>query len=613
MQEAESALIGELRRTMGRLEAALAVIHDALAITNQDGALLWCNDAFVQLTSRPRLQSLGQWIGDLLPPDLEGRPLLGELAPGSSPPSSGSRIVALKQRPLHVIELEWDLVPIEHPAPVVYCLRDISALMSYQELSAQTESIRQRSREMEALNASLQQSHLNLARQIRECPVTGLPNRRGLLEHLDQELATLGRCTHQLAVLFCDLNRFKEINDMHGHQAGDELLIEISSRLQGAIRPSDLVSRLGGDEFVVVSSGLRRAEEAMDIAARLQRAVGQPWRIGDELIHPTLSIGIALTDDPVQGEMGHSEATMNSAELLRRADLAMYAAKAERSPLAHYYEPTIDQRQRQTLLVLQTLRDALAHERLELHFQPIFQLGSGVLRGHEALVRLRGSDGRLIPPDLFIPQAEKGRLISQLGDQVLSRSLQALSASHTPDLTMAVNVSPLQLSEPDYARRVLAACDRHGVDPGWLHVEVTETTLIANAMAVAATLEQLRQAGVRIHLDDFGTGYSSLSLLSDLPVNAVKIDRTFIAALGMSRSKTAVVEALIPLCRNLGLQVIAEGIETQEQLLQLQELGCDDGQGYLLGRPQPFAIRNQPITQDALTAGPAIPDKGSLR
>ena len=345
----------------------------------------------------------------------------------------------------------------------------------------------------------------------------------------------------------------------------------------------------------------------MDIAARLQSAVGQPWRIGDELIHPTLSIGIALTGEPVQGEMGHSEATMNSTELLRRADLAMYAAKAERSPLARYYEPTIDQRQRQTLLVLQTLRDALAHERLELHFQPIFQLSSGVLRGHEALVRLRGSDGRLIAPELFIPQAEKGRLISQLGDQVLSRSLQALSASHTPDLTMAVNVSPLQLSEPDYARRVLAACDRHGVDPGWLHVEVTETTLIANAMAVAATLEQLRQAGVRIHLDDFGTGYSSLSLLSDLPVNAVKIDRTFIAALGLSRSKTAVVKALIPLCRNLGLQVIAEGIETPEQLLQLQELGCDDGQGYLLGRPQPFAIRNQPFHAGCLDGGPGDP------
>ena len=589
LRDDESALVGELRRTLGRLEAALAAIHDALAITDQAGSLLWCNEAFVQLTAQPRLLSLGRWIGDLLPPDVEGRPLLAELAPGSSPPRSGSRIVALKQLPLHVIELEWDQVPVEDPAPVVFCLRDISALISYQELWAQTESIRQRSREMEALNASLQQSHLRLARQIRECPVTGLPNRRGLLEHLDRELAALGHRGKRLAVLFCDLNRFKEINDMHGHQAGDELLIEISRRLREAMRPSDLISRLGGDEFVVVSGGLHRAEEAMDIAARLQGAVGQPWRIGDELIHPSLSIGIALA--------GGSEAAgaLDSAELLRRADLAMYDAKAVRSPRAHCYEPAIDQQQRQTLLLLQTLREALACERLELHFQPIFQLGSGVLRGHEALVRLRGGDGQLISPELFIPQAEKSRLIGQLGEQVLRRSLRELRAAGTAALSMAVNVSPLQLAEPDYAERVLEACEFHGVDPRWLHLEVTETTLVANAVAVARALEQVRQAGVRIHLDDFGTGYSSLSLLSDLPVDAVKIDRSFIAALGVSRSKTAVVEALIPLCRNLGLQVIAEGIETEQQRQRLLELGCDDGQGYLLGRPQPCALSPTPL------------------
>lgn len=232
----ESTLIQQLRRTLGRMEAAMGAIHDALAIGDQAGRLLWCNEPFLQLCARPRLQCLGRPITELLPRTENGEHLLPAAEGGMPGGASGSRIAELRQNPLQVIEIQWDPIPDELPPAMVYCLRDISMLISYQELWARSESIQQRSREIENLNARLRRSQQHLAIQVRECPVTGLPNRRGLMEHLDQ---VLGRGEHRrdrFAVLFCDLNRFKEVNDAHGHDVGDELLVEISRRLREATR-----------------------------------------------------------------------------------------------------------------------------------------------------------------------------------------------------------------------------------------------------------------------------------------------------------------------------------------------------------------------------------------
>lgn len=576
--EHETSVIEQLRRTLARLEAAMAAIHDALAITNHRGQLLWCNDPFVQLCGRPRLQCLGEQIGELLPREAEGEVLVSG-AETQAPGEPGSRIAVLRQQPLHVIELQWDPIPDEDPPSTIFCVRDISALFSYEELSRKSETLQRRSREIEVLNASLRESHLRLAQQIRECPVTGLPNRRGLMEHLDRVLARLSSSGRQLAVLFCDLNRFKEINDAHGHDVGDDLLIEISRRMREATRQGDLISRLGGDEFVVVSPNLQNTGQALDIADRLQRAVGQSWPIGREVVHPTLSIGIAIASDP----------GISGTELLRRADLAMYAAKAENLLGGRLYDDAIADQQEQSQLILQTLRRALSGQSLELHLQPIRRLSSGEISGHEALVRLRREDGSLLMPDRFIPQAERRRLIGELGHQVLRQALVGLrhAIEGGADLSVAVNVSPVELAGPDYARQVLDACSSLGVDPRRLHLEVTETAIITNPTSTAEVLASLRQAGVRIHLDDFGTGYSSLSLLSELPVDGIKIDRSFTAALGVNRSRTAVIQAVTALCRDLGLSVIAEGIETEEQQRQLIAMHCDFGQGYLLGRPAP--------------------------
>jgi len=581
----ESTLIQQLRRTLGRMEAAMGAIHDALAISDEQGRLLWCNDPFLQLCARPRLQCLGRSILWLLPSSVSGEPLIQGSESSLLATPSGSRIVELRQNPLQVVEIQWDPIPDEEPPAVVFCLRDISTLISYQELWARSESIQQRSQEIENLNARLRRSQQFLAMQVRECPVTGLPNRRGLMEHLEKTLGQAEEAPDAFAVLFCDLNRFKEVNDTHGHDAGDELLIEISRRLREATRQGDMVSRLGGDEFVVVSHHLQRGSQAQEIAERLQQAVGQAWHVGGEVLHPSLSIGIALAGSA--GSTGSSGA-LSAQELIRRADQAMYAAKAGHLLSGQFFDDSLARSQETSTRILQALRQAIARRSLTLHLQPIVELSSGSISGHEALVRLPGEDGVLLSPDHFIGHAERSRLIGQLGLQVLEQSLLSRRRSGGRELSIAVNVSPIELTEPGFAERVLEACSRAGVNPARLQLEITETAIISQPASTAEVLSSLRQAGVRIHLDDFGTGYSSLSLLSELPVDGIKIDRSFTAALGQDRSRTAVIQAITQLCRELGLSVIAEGIETEAQHQHLRGLSCHYGQGYLFGRPEPL-------------------------
>ncbi|MEB3352161.1 MAG: EAL domain-containing protein [Cyanobacteriota bacterium] len=562
-------LVAELRRTLARLEAGLSSIHDALAITDGQGRVVWCNGPFSDQSGVPRLALLGRRIGELLPRTHAGEPLLPEFSGAAIPRQAGSRLAVISEMPLRVTELQWTPVRGEEPACLIVVLRDVSPLMAYQQLHSHHEA---------------------LARELLICPVTGLANRRGLLQDLE---AAIARATPaaRLAVIFCDLDRFKEINDLHGHQAGDDLLRAIGRRMAGVLRPADTIGRLGGDEFVVLCRNLHQPEQALEIAGRLQLAVGQAWRLGRELVHPSLSIGIAMADGPAVG----------ADELLRRADLAMYEAKASPNLSGHLYEPAIDRRQQRARDLMLQLRRDLATNRLVLAYQPILHLASGRCVGHEVLVRLQGSGGRLISPDHFVPLAERSGLIHRLGSRVLGKALEQLAAQPVAGAepagpTLAINTSPLQLARPDFAAEVLERCGRHGVAPQRLRLEITETSLLSPSEQTLATMEELRAAGVQFHLDDFGTGYSSLSLLSDLPIDAVKIDRSFIAELDHHGRRSAVIVALIQLCRELGLEVIAEGIETAGQLQRLRELGCGYGQGFLLGRPGPLAAPKGPRT-----------------
>jgi diguanylate cyclase (GGDEF)-like protein/PAS domain S-box-containing protein len=425
--------------------------------------------------------------------------------------------------------------------------------------------------------------------------VTGLPNRRALHERMQLALQRIRRHPGSVTVLFCDLDRFKDVNDSLGHKVGDELLVEVADRLRSVLRPEDTVARLGGDEFVALGEGFTGTSDAILMAVRLQDRLSAPWVFGAQIFRPTMSIGIATTSDP--------DTTVD--ELLRRADLAMYRAKEGGRNRVEVYTRSVDEEIQQGVAVQHDLRLAIDTDGLVLHYQPIVRLSDLAVTGAEALVRMRARDGVLIAPGLFVPQAEATGLVVPMGAWVIRRALADLRAWREVgrELVVSVNVSPSQLRDEGFASFLLDEADRAGIDPTWLSVEVTETALIHDPGRSGRELNALSGAGVGVALDDFGTGYSSLAWLTQFPVNVVKIDKSFTDEVGVDPRKTAIVSALIQVSHELGFIVVAEGIETKQQHERLIELGADRGQGYLFGRPVP--------TTDPMWAWPATDATGS--
>jgi diguanylate cyclase (GGDEF)-like protein len=426
----------------------------------------------------------------------------------------------------------------------------------------------------------LQSKQLALAAKVMKCPVTGLPNRRGLRARMAAALRQLRRTPGSVTLLFCDLNRFKEVNDLYGHQVGDELLIEVGKRLQSTLRPEDVLARLGGDEFVVLSHDIPTPMAAVQVAERLQAALAVPWKIQDYLITPSMSIGIASTDD--------SEVTVD--ELLRRADLAMYSAKGNPERSITIFDHVIDEQVKRGILIKRQLQDAIDSDLLRVDFQPIVNLQTRESVGFEALARVRDFEGGWISPIDFIPVAESVGLIDPLGDLVLRRCLEVLRMLGHPssDQVISINISPLQICRPGLAARVIALAERAGVDLSALAVEVTESVLIDRPQEAMRELESLRAVGCRVYLDDFGTGYSSMSWLSQLPIDAIKVDRSFVMGLLTDPRRALVVASMIRLSQDLGLDVIAEGVEEEAQAQALLAMGCCKAQGFLFGHPAPI-------------------------
>lgn len=421
----------------------------------------------------------------------------------------------------------------------------------------------------------------DLAHLALQDPVTGLPNRRALCDHLEMALARLNRRPGTVAVLFCDLDRFKQVNDTVGHEVGDRLLAEVARRLQAGLRPEDVVARQGGDEFVVVCEGLRGDRDAADLAIRLQDRLRPAWRYDGQTFHPTMSVGISSTSDP--GTVPE--------ELLRLADVAMYRAKAAGRDRVRVYDETLNQGVRHRAALHDALRRALTNGDLELHYQPIVDLTRNTVIGSEALVRFRSQDGGVLMPTSFLPIAEHTGLIDDLGIWVMRRAFADLRQQQqrcgTSQL-ISINVSPRQLRRPEFAADLIGLARERGIDPHHVMVEVTEAVLLPDAGDSGAALAALRNEGVRIALDDFGTGYSSLTRLSEVPVDLVKIDRSFTAHAGTNPRRTAVLASILAVARELSLTVVAEGIETVEQRDLLIDLSCPLGQGYLWSRPVPM-------------------------
>jgi len=426
-----------------------------------------------------------------------------------------------------------------------------------------------------------------IAHLARHDLLTNLPNRVLLREHLESMLMHMHR-DGGFAVYCLDLDNFKKVNDAFGHSMGDELLKVVSSRLLGAVGNAAVVARIGGDEFAIVEGGIARPEQCSELAARIIQSVGQPYEIEGRQVVIGTSIGIAVA--PNDG--------LDPDQLLRNADMALYLAKGDGRGTHRFFEREMDRRVQARRALEADLRIAILNGDFELHYQPIVRLQGGEVRGFEALIRWNHSERGMIQPAQFIPLAEDTGLIGPLGEWVM-RTACLQAARWTEPFSVAVNLSPKQFKGTSIVDQVVGALAASGLAPQRLDVEITETVLLQDEATTLATLHKLREIGVRVSMDDFGTGYSSLAYLRSFPFDKIKIDRSFVTDMLARQDCRAIVRAVAGLARSLNICTIVEGIESKEQLDMARNERCDEGQGFLFGRPMPeseigdFLIRHR--------------------
>ena len=425
-------------------------------------------------------------------------------------------------------------------------------------------------------------SESRLIYQAQHDTLTGLPNRTFVQEHLTRALAHGAEHDQGVAVLFLDVDRFKTINDTLGHSMGDELLVSVSRRLRANLREDDLVGRVGGDEFVIVIQGVRDAAHAIEMAERVRLGFAVPFRLRDAEIPTATSIGVALqlgTGTPLGAEA-----------MLGDADSAMYQVKDIGGDAVVLFDASMRDRAERRLELERELGHALDRGQLSLCYQPVIQLHDSRVTGLEALLRWDHPTLGLVPPDIFIPVAEDTGLITEIGAWVIDQACAELASLRATvkggaDLSMAVNISARQLRGDSLLDTVARALMHHSLPASSLCLELTESLLMENVGMTSKLLSALRSAGVRISVDDFGTGYSSLAYLKRLPVDEVKIDRSFVSDLDDDGANTSLVAAVVAIAASLGISTVAEGVEKPEQAARLQELGCNEAQGYWFSRP----------------------------
>jgi diguanylate cyclase (GGDEF)-like protein/PAS domain S-box-containing protein len=541
-----------------RAQVTLNCIADAVVCMDGNGKITFLNLAAEVMTGWSRLEAAGRPIADTfhILEAMTREPVLmpTEMSVGWNSTMYLPPNCILVRRDGTNIPIENSVAPIHDRAGqasgAVVVIRDVSAA---------------------------QAMALQITHSAEHDYLTGLPNRMLLNDRVGQAITLAPRHGNKVAVLFLDLDGFKHINDSLGHPIGDRLLQSIAQRLEGCVRGSDTVSRQGGDEFVVLLSEVLHPEDAAITAGRMLQAVAEVHSIGLHELHVTTSIGVSVYPDD-----GSDAET-----LVKNADTAMYQAKENGRHSYQFFKPEMNVRAVERQSIEESLRRALNRQEFTLHYQPKVDLLTGSITGAEALLRWTHPTRGPVSPAQFIPIAEDCGLILPIGAWVLREACQQARAwvdAGLPAVTMAVNVSAMEFRDGNFLEGLFAILRETGMDPRFLELELTESVLMKHAESTAAILQKLREHGVRVAVDDFGTGYSSLSYLRKFPLDTLKIDQSFVRQVSAG-DDTAIVTAVIGMARNLKLRVIAEGVETKEELAFLRAHHCDEAQGYYFGRP----------------------------
>lgn len=531
-----------------RMRRYASATHEAIIFFHQ-GRIFDANPAAVALTGYPLAQLLGRAVLHLLPHVLRA---------GAAAVMEQGSTTALETRLLRHSGQELD---VEITVTLQHAQGDDFGLLVLRDISTRKRA----EAEMHFLAYN--------------DPLTRLPNRQGLIRQLQPIVRQAEQHKQPVAVLYVDLDRFKDVNDSLGHDAGDKLLIETARRLRSKVHPDDLVARLGGDEFVVVLSSPLTAGQPDCILREIRFALNKGYALHHGLVHLPASIGVSC----------YPEDGASAQTLMLNASAAMEAAKRLGQGHLQYYSALMEMRPSRLLTLDRQLREAVENDQgLVLHYQPQWNLSTDRLEGFEALVRWQHPERGLLPPGEFIAFAESRGLISLIDRWVMRAACQQLRAWHEaglPPVVVSVNMSPIEFSQHNLASEVQQTLSDTQVDPQWLEIELTETTLMKQSEHVLGTLNALKKLGVRLSMDDFGTGYSSLAYLKRYPLDKIKIDRSFIQDTPEDADDVSIIAAIIQMARSLNLRTVAEGVETQAQWRLLKSMGCDLAQGYYLSRP----------------------------